>query len=173
MAVPATTALVPVEEYLRTSYKPACEYIEGVLRQKPMPSLKHSKLQRQVARLIDAQAPSFQALPELTLRIRRSKFLVPDLVVARPERLQDPYPTGPVHLCVEIMSPEDRFAQVVGKCDEYLAWGVPTVWILDPENRRAWQYEGWPPQEVSPGGFLEAGEIHVEVDEIFAVLQQQ
>jgi len=68
------------------------------------------------------------------------------------------------------MSPEDRFAQVVGKCDEYLAWGVPMVWILDPENRRAWQYTAWPPEEVKSGGQLKVDGISVAVDDIFRVL---
>ncbi len=170
MAVPATTAFVPVEEYLRTSYKPACEYIEGVLRQKPMPTSEHSELQLQIASLVGAADPRYLGLPELTLKIRPNKFLVPDIAIVLKEGRQRPYPTKPVHCCVEILSPEDRLAQVVGKCDEYLAWGVPTVWILDPETRRAWQYEVWPPTEVPPGGVLRAGDIAIPVDEIFSIL---
>jgi Uma2 family endonuclease len=53
---------------------------------------------------------------------------------------QDPYPTKPMFLCIEILSPEDRFSEVLAKCDGYLAWGVPMTWIVDSELHRALQY---------------------------------
>ena len=40
----ASQTLTPVDEYLRTSYKPACEYIDGELRPKAMGTKKHGKL---------------------------------------------------------------------------------------------------------------------------------
>ncbi len=136
-----------------------------------MPTLRHSKLQWRIAELVNAQGSKFLALPELTLKIRADRFLVPDIAVGLAAKLEGPYPTEPVHLCVEIMSPEDRFAPVVAKCDEYLAWGVPTTWIVDPERLRAWRYESWPPVEVSAGEVLRAGEIAVPLDDIFRILE--
>lgn len=38
----SSTTLVPLEEYLKRSGKPACEYIDGVLRQRPMPNKLHA-----------------------------------------------------------------------------------------------------------------------------------
>ena len=38
----SSTTLISLDEYLRTSYKPACEYIDGMLRQKPMPTKLHA-----------------------------------------------------------------------------------------------------------------------------------
>lgn len=49
MNVTAGTAVIPVDEYLRTTYEAACDYIDGVLRQKPMPAYEHSKMELRVA----------------------------------------------------------------------------------------------------------------------------
>ncbi len=163
MAVLAN-APISVEEYLRTNYKPACDYIDGVLRQKPMPTRKHSQVQYKAALAINSRFPGFEADPELTVRLSPYRWFVPDVAVQDVTRIQDPYPTEPVHLCVEVLSPEDRFAGMIAKCEEYLAWGVPTAWIVDPDSRRAWQLErGQPPREVEPGGNLTAGPVSVPV----------
>ncbi len=164
----SVAGLVSAEEYLRTTYKPACEYIDGVLRKKPMPTYDHGSIQMQFGRLIPP--PYYLASAELTVRIREGKYLVPDVSVQLCGKLQRPYPTKPIFLCIEILSPEDRFAEVLAKCDEYLAWGVPMTWIVDPELRRAWQYSGRVPQEIPASGSLEAGEISVSLSELFSVL---
>ena len=156
------------EEYLRTNYKPACEYIDGALRQKAMPACDHGSIQMQFGRLIPL--PYYVVSAELTVRIREGMYLVPDLGVQLRSKVQKPYPTKPIFLCIEILSPEDRFAEVLAKCDEYLAWGVPMTWIVDPELRRAWQYSGRLPQEIPSSGSLVAGEISVSLSELFSVL---
>ena len=129
-----TTTLISVDEYLRTSYKPNCEYRDGVVTQKALPTYKHSQAQGQVSMLIYGHCPSFAVGIELTCRLSENRYLVPDVAVLRKDRIQDPYPTEPIHLCVEILSIEDRFSEVVAKCEEYQAWGVPMIWIIDPVN---------------------------------------
>lgn len=167
----ATGALVSVEEYLSTSYKPNCDYIDGVLRQKPMPTRKHSTIEGRLSYLITAGFPDFDPEPELTVRVRADKYLVPDLAIQRRDRIQDPYPTEPVHVCVEIMSPEDRMGAVVTKCEEYHDWGVETAWIIDPEARRAWEYrKGQHLVEVPPTGSLTAPGISIALADLFATL---
>jgi len=92
-AEPTTPHTVSLDEYLRTSYKPACEYIGGVLRQKSMPTLNHARMQRQIIKLVEASSSACEALPEVTVRVRPDKFLVPDVVVGKPGSMRSPYPT--------------------------------------------------------------------------------
>lgn len=132
--------LVPVEEYLGKSYDPNCEYIDGVLRPKPLPNYRHSKMQMRACNLIDGLGLGFDAVPEQTVRLRETKCLIPDVAVQRISDLQEPYPTKPIHLCIEILSPEDRFSEVLGKCEDYHAWGVKYCWIIDPESKRASEF---------------------------------
>ena len=166
-----TTTLMPVDEYLRTSYKPACEYRDGVLTQKPMPTWKHSVVQMQIGHIILGRYPDFRPGSELHVRLNEGRYLVPDVAVQRKDRIQDPYPTEPIHLCVEILSPDDRFSEVLAKCEEYLAWGVPMVWIIDPVNQVAWEFSpNRPLHEVSLDGSLTAPEIAIPLAEIFSAL---
>jgi len=169
--VMATAALVSVEEYLATTYKPACDYVDGVLYQKPMATRKHCSIQIRLGQLVNIGFPGFEAGSEQTVWIRPGKYLVPDLVVQDRSRIQDPYPTEPVHLCVEILSPEDRISAVIAKCEDYHAWGVETVWIVDPENPRAWEFrKGQWPVEVPLTGSLTAPGISISLNELFSAL---
>ncbi len=161
--------LVSVDEYLRTSYKPACEYRDGVLTQKSWPARKHSLVQSQVLKLVDSFA-GFVACPELTMRLRAGRYLVPDVAVLSRDRIQDPYPTEPVHLCVDILSPDERLSQVIAKAEECHNWGVPMVWILNPEEQTALEFSPNRLHEVPLDGSLTASPISIPVREIFAVL---
>lgn len=166
-----TSTLVSVEEYLNTNYKPACEYREGVLTQKAMPTRKHSVVQGESLYLIRSRYPEFEPATELTVRTSPSRYLVPDLSVQLRADIQDPYPTRPIHLCIEILSPEDRLADTAAKCNEYAEWGVPHNWVIDPEKRLAWQYQpATGLVEVPADGALTAGPISIPLAELFAIL---
>lgn len=161
----STAALVSVEDYLRMSEKPNREYRDGVVYPKAMPTLFHGLLEYILCRLLIQQG--LQAAPELTVCISERKYLVPDVCAA--PRLQDPYPTEPVLLCCEVLSPEDRLGSMLAKCEEYHAWGVPFCWVIDPVKRSAWEYHaGLEPEHVIEA--LRAGELVVRLEELFAVL---
>jgi len=64
----------------------------------------------------------------------------PDLAFVRANRATDEkgFFAGPPDLAVEVMSPNDRFTEVIGKVREYLRAGVEIVIVVDPENEAAW-----------------------------------
>ena len=160
-----------MDEYLHTSYEPRCEYVNGALVSKAMGTKKHGKIQRRLVRLIEDAFPNYQPTPEQTVRISGSEYRTPDVTVEFSAESQDPYPITPVHLCIEIISPGDRVSETLKKCEIYHEWGVPHTWIIDPQTRRAWQYaKGSKPVEIAQVGELTAGEIHLSLAEIFAVL---
>jgi Uma2 family endonuclease len=66
----------------------------------------------------------------------------PDVSFIRPGRLPDErIPKGdvsiPPDLAVEVVSPNDLYNEVDVKVSEYLAVGVPLVWVVNPETRTA------------------------------------
>ena len=161
----STTALIPVEEYLRHGGKPNCEYRDGVLYPKPRPTTFHGLLEFMLVVLL--RKCGLQAAPEITVRLSATRYLVPDVVAARV--LQNPFPIEPLLLCCEILSPEDRLGPTFAKCEEYHAWGVPFCWVIDPVKRTAWEYNAaGEPARVS--GTLRAGEISIDLDELFSAL---
>jgi Uma2 family endonuclease len=161
----SAAAIVSVEDYLHRTEKPYCEYVDGVLHPKPMPTKLHALVQYLLITLLRKQG--LDALSEVTVRLSATKFLIPDVVAA--PTLQSPYPTEPVLLCVEILSPEDRVGAMLAKCELYHAWGVPFCWIIDPEKQTAWRYhsEG-EPEHVERGGVLTAGKLSIRLDELFS-----
>jgi Uma2 family endonuclease len=45
-------------------------------------------------------------------------------------------PAAPPFVAIEILSPDDRMADVRDKLAEYRAWGVAHVWLVDPHSKR-------------------------------------
>jgi Uma2 family endonuclease len=72
---------VSMEEYLRTSYEPKCEYADGVLLPKPVPTWEHALLQVWVASLIMRLFPRFAAGAEVHNKVRETEYRVPDISV--------------------------------------------------------------------------------------------
>ena len=139
MATLATT-LVSVEEYLSSSYRPDCDYIDGELRQKKMADFDHGRLQ---ALLVVALHPlerqySLWTATEARVQVNSRRYRVPDLTVARGPARPPRILIDPPLLCVEILSPTDTLEGVQERVDDYLAMGVPFVWFLSPRSRRGW-----------------------------------
>ena len=168
--MPAVTA-VSVSEYLRTSYDPNCEYVDGVLIPKPTPTADHSTVQGTLLALIRTRFPGYWVGAELSVQVRPGKFLVPDLAVQDRSRMQRPYPTEPIILCIEILSPDDSLNNAFAKCEIYHEWGTVNTWIVDPQARRAWQLaKGSAPLEITAPDELRAGPIHIPIADIFSDL---
>lgn len=168
-AMSPAAALVTVDEYLRTNYKPACESRDGVLTQKALATGKHAFLQTRIGHYILSAYSQFWVGSELTVRLREDRYVAPDVAVQYLDRVQNPYPTKPIPLCIEIISPDDRFSEVMAKSQEYLEWGVPVVWIIDPEKCRAWELT----RELGLHEAIEsltAGEIAIPLAPLFAGL---
>lgn len=173
----ATTALISVDDYVNSyiasGMKPACEYVDGVLVPKGMGNRKHSRIQRRLLELLQTYA-EFEAFPELHARLRESEFRIPDIAVERKPVSEGFYPTKGIHLCVEILSPDQTLGQMLEKCEHYHAWGTPYCWVIDPERQTAWQYDrgGEPQSRRLADEFLTADEIELSVGDIFRVLTE-
>ena len=169
MVMGATAAaVIPVEEYLRSTEKPYREYRDGVVSPKAMPTKLHSILQRALVTMLQSQG--IAVFPELTVRITPTQYSAPDVAVSGD--FPGPYPTEPVMLCCEILSPEDRLGAMLGKCEEYHAWGVPFCWVIDPVKRTAWEYHR-AAEPVRVADTLRAGELSVGLKELFAELPSE
>jgi Uma2 family endonuclease len=137
----ATSALIPVEEYLRTSYRPDCDYIDGEVRERNLGERPHSLLQGIFFRVFDDRFELWGLLPLLEQRVQVSatRFRVPDLCLVRPSDGSGSIVSAPPVLCVEILSREDSFSEMEERAEDYFAMGVTSVWIIDPVRRKAIQ----------------------------------
>ncbi len=168
-AVAAPPRFVSIEEYLRTAYRPDCDYVDGVIEERNLGERDHSWIQLKLGSFFLSRfaQTGIIALPEWRFQIRPSRFRVPDLVVVRGKPEEQILTKQPL-LCVEILSPEDTLSRVNTRVQDYLQFGVPVVWVIDPAERKVWIYR--------PTGMIEATgetlkldgtEIEVSFSEIF------
>jgi Uma2 family endonuclease len=115
--------------------KPHFELLAGEAIQKAVPTKAHSALQFILCVLL--RELGFKSLPELTLAIDESWEPTPD-VCGLLAPVADPYPTHPVAVAIEILSPDDRFTRVIQKCRKYAEWGIVDILVFDPAGREAW-----------------------------------
>ena len=106
-------------KYLHTPYEPRYESAYGVLVSKATGIRKQGKLEARIILLIEGAFPMYEAIPESTVHT------IPDLIVDRRDQAQKEHRLC-VHLCIQIVSPEDDLAVVFAKCESYHAWGNAT-----------------------------------------------
>jgi Uma2 family endonuclease len=162
--------LISVEEYLRTSYRPDCDYVDGEVVERNLGEHDHSSLQKKLILFLGIRERQWniEVLPEQRVQVGATRFRVPD-VCAVLGRTEEKILTKPPFLCIEILSPEDRLNRVKQRVDDYLAMGVPYVWVLDPATRCAFAVTpelGW--REVKDGVLrTENPALEVPLEEIF------
>jgi Uma2 family endonuclease len=163
-------APLSIEEYLDTSYEPECEYVDGELIPKAMGTNDHARLQARITRLLYRyeEAGLCQVVTEQSLRVRKTAILIPDVCLLRPDNDEHGVVTKPALLCIEVLSPSDRFAYTLKKCEEYLRWGVPACWIFDPTENRAWVYNARGLSPVAEGGTLRMNEVELSLAELWS-----
>ena len=134
-----TKAALSVEKYLHTSFPGLDkEYRDGKLQERSLPDYLHGKTQGLVTAFFFAPRktlPMFTC-PELRLQIRPSLYLIPDVSVFYPNEPQQSVPDTPPLVAIEILSFDDHMTKVREKLQEYRDWGVPHVWLVDPQSRR-------------------------------------
>ena len=123
-------------EYLHTDYEPDCEFADGVLIERNVGTKDHSWLQAKLIAFFfnRRKAWGIYVYPEQRIRLRPSRYLIPDLCVVTGEAPKEQVFTTPPLLWVEILSPEDRTIRMNRKVREVLDFGVPYVWVIDPET---------------------------------------
>jgi Uma2 family endonuclease len=166
----ASTLQVAIGEYLKATYRPDREYIDGEIRERRVGKWEHARLQALLAIWFGGheEAWGVQVATEWRIRVSQTRIRIPDLVAVGREP-QAAVLTSPPVLVVEILSPDDSYADLQDRCRDYRLMGVPTVWIIDPTTRSARMCSGdtWTETRrlTAPGT-----DIYVDVDELFARL---
>jgi Uma2 family endonuclease len=161
--------LVSVEEYLRTSYSPDCDYVDGVVEERNLGERDHAWVQTQIATWITSRfrQTGIAAIVEWRFQTGPTRFRVPDVTVVR-GKPDENILTKPPLLCIEILSPEDRLSRVNARIKEYLDCGVPAVWLVDPEDKKVWIYRQTGMEEASGNTLrLDGTELEFPLNEIF------
>jgi len=163
----ATTHLVSVEEYLRTTYEPDAEYVDGRIVQRSVPQFDHGRLQAQITAYFYAREKEWNMIvvSDTRVQVQPAHFRVPDLCLLR-ERPEGSIIVQPPVICIEILSPDDSAKELADKIAEYLQFGVDAVWVMDPIERSGTIYPADGRPSKVEDGLFRSGEIEVNIREL-------
>ena len=165
--------LVPLEEYLGTSYRPDCDYVDGEVLERNIGERDHSELQREFILYLGTRAKNWgiHVFPEQRVQVAPRRFRIPDVCVVVGPEPGDQIFHEPPFICIEILSKDDSLRSVQKRIDDYLSFGVPYVWVFDPIDRRAWTYNLEGAREIKDGVLrTENPSIEISLPELFAGL---
>jgi len=133
----ATLAMVPLEEYLDSSYSPDCEWVDGQLRRRAVGEGSHAYLQTFFIKyfLLRETELAVRVTQELRTQVSPQNYRVPDVVVMRSSDPYEEIVRTPPLLCIEVLSPTDTMSEMHEKIEDYLRMGILAVWVVDPRRR--------------------------------------
>ncbi len=76
----ATGSLVSVHEYLSTSYRPDCDYVDGVVLERNLGEYDHARLQMAVSAFYYLRRKEWgiRVVPEQRVQVSATRFRVPE-----------------------------------------------------------------------------------------------
>ncbi len=184
--VQSPSRFLTLQEFLQQpETKPASEYIDGQIIQKPMPKGKHSLLQTRLSAVLNAALQPEQiawAFSELRCTFG-DRSIVPDISVFTWSRIPCDAKGEiantieiPPDWTLEIVSPDQSQTRVTKNILHCLKYGSQLGWLIDPEEQTVLVY--LPPEQVKifdqtndrlPTPAFAAG-VHLTVGELLSWL---
>jgi Uma2 family endonuclease len=131
---------ISLGEYLRTSYSPDCEYVDGRVVERCAGEKGRSVHLGYFAFVFMLHRDEWQVevFPTLRTRVSRTRVRVPDIVAVRKKAKFGPILDVPPLVVIEILGSEITLSELQEKIGDYLAFGAENICTLDPIRRRAW-----------------------------------
>jgi len=171
----ATNTVIPVSEYLSTTYRPDCDYVDGEVQERNLGEQDHSDLQTRLAVLLsDPQNVTFiRVNTELRVQTKATRFRIPDICVRRKTAPSEQVVRHPPLLCIEILSPEDTMLRTRERVRDFIEMGVPEVWVVDPVTRSISVFSGATMVEHTTGELtVPETPVVVGLADVFKVLDE-
>jgi Uma2 family endonuclease len=170
----AASTLVPLQVYLETDYRPDCDWIDGEVKERNVGEGQHSNLQLFFSVYFAARKREWgiRVWPEQRVQVAANRFRVPHVTLTRASDPFEAIITVAPLLCIEILSRDQRMSEIEERAKDYLAMGVPMVWIVDPLRRTAFVSDASGQRQAPVELEVPGTEIRVTLAEVFAELDE-
>jgi Uma2 family endonuclease len=164
---------VSIEEYLRTSYCPDVEYVDGQLKEKPVVGFPHGETQTILGVWFRAHRKEWgiRVAVEVRTRVMAERVRLPDIIVVTDQERSTGAIDNPPLIAIEVLSPTDTYAELKNRAADLTAMGTENVWLIDPQMRTAevWHSNAW---QQHAGRILQAvnSPMHIDLDWLWAEL---
>lgn len=134
--------MVSVEQYLATSYGDGDrEYVDGEVQERNLGEVDHSDLQTQIAIYLRSNYLGLVWVGlGVRVQVKASRIRVPDVTIIFGPKPSTRIVEEAPFIVVEVLSTEDRADRVQEKIADYIEFGVPNIWVLNPKKRTAVAY---------------------------------
>ncbi len=171
-----TPTLLSIDEYLRTNYHPDADYVDGEIEKRNLGEYSYNTNQGLIYFTFKLNETAWQTdvVNQQRIRINANRVRVCDVAVLRSDDPHEEVTSTAPLICMEILSPEDRFARAKSVLADYFALGVPNIWLIDPIRRDAFTYDGAALHTVSAGKLtVRDTPIELDLDALFAELDRK
>jgi Uma2 family endonuclease len=160
-------------QYSRVVFRPDAHFVDGQIIPRKLGDYTHSSAIGSLIGGLHTQCESFGASCCISLRLQTSltRIRVCDFVVLAPGAPYEQVPTVPPLLCIEVLglgqTPEEELPTLA----DYLAMGVPHIWLIDPVRRSAHTFDAPGLHDADPTHLTVPGTpIHLDLSEAFSVI---
>jgi len=171
-----TPALLSIDEYLRTSYHPDADFVDGEIEERHLGEYEHAKIQSFITFIFTLKEEEWDtdAVVEQRIRVAANRVRICDVAVLRADAPHEQITTTPPLICIEILSPEDRLSRAELVLADYVAMGVPNIWLIDPLRRAAYTYDRSGLHIADPTNLTVTGRpIRLDLTEAFVKLDKK
>ena len=169
----ATAVTTPIEAYLAKTWRPDREYVDGEVRERNLGEFDHANLQTVLASWLSNRRRKWnvRVVVEQRVQVSATRFRIPDVSVLSASEPREQIITHPPLICIEVLSKDDSLRSMRERVADYLAFGVPNIWLFEPEGREVWVCTADAMTKVTGSVLTAAGtEIAIPLDEIWADL---
>jgi Uma2 family endonuclease len=169
----ATPLPISIREYLHTSYRPDCDFVDGVIEERNLGELDHAELQGAFLLYFDRHKHEWGVRAVIEIRIRTSSnhVRIADVAVISANAPREQVIQTPPVAVIEILSPEDRVPRYAERLADYRSMGIKNIWVVDPATRKGF--------DCSTGDWIETthfavvgSPIHIDLAAFFAAIDK-
>ncbi len=169
----ATATHIPIEQYLKTSYEPDAEFVDGEIEERNVGEYDHNAVQKAILLWFARHEKEWgiRCIQEQRTRLGPNRVRIPDVSVFSRELPVEQVFTRPQLVAIEVLSPEDRHSRMQERIDDYRAFRISNIWVVDPAKRIGW--------DCSDGNWtrkdrfgIAATPAYLDLKEMFAQLEE-
>ena len=131
--------LVSVQEYLNASFQDGDrEYVDGRIVERNVGEVDHADLQSRLLVFLRTRYRQYWSAVECRVQVSPTRFRVPDVCLVLGSMPPGRILTAPPFLVIEVISKDDRAEDLQEKIDDYLAFDVNYIWVVNPRTGRGY-----------------------------------
>jgi Uma2 family endonuclease len=147
MAQSATA--ITLAHYLATRYRPDVEFLDGQLKERPLVSPAHGRVQSLLAVWFGKHEDEWgvQSLIAARTQVSDRAVRLPDVTVLAAGPLPRKALVDPPLLAIEVLSDTDSYTDLKSRALDLERMGIENIWLLDPAGKTAERWAGgaWQP----------------------------